>query len=204
MPPQFHQWQVPPSSKKARLAWLMDSWYERYCWWFRNPAFTSWYGSLSHYLQGFIHPWWCRISSINSISVRDGINVATDFGKYFCCTWYFGVGHRLNLGITPGSIKHIESPQNVWFIRMFRKSNLLKDTGPKNYNSLNQFHQPKKDCWHDRAAAFPLHIMKWPWVVVSENENCWGSFTGWSLVMLRSIRIPIFFGFTGWGYAPNV
>ena len=24
-----------------------------YCWWFRNPAFTSWYGSLSHYLQGF-------------------------------------------------------------------------------------------------------------------------------------------------------
>ena len=24
-------------------------------------------GSLSHYLQGFIHAWWCRISSINSI-----------------------------------------------------------------------------------------------------------------------------------------
>ena len=23
--------------------------------------------SLSHYLQGFIHPWWCRSSSINSI-----------------------------------------------------------------------------------------------------------------------------------------
>ena len=22
---------------------------------------------LSPYLQGFIHPWWCRISSINSI-----------------------------------------------------------------------------------------------------------------------------------------
>ena len=33
----------------------------KYCWWFRNPAFTmafaSWEkGSLSHYLQGFIHP----------------------------------------------------------------------------------------------------------------------------------------------------
>jgi len=27
---------------------------------------TSGYGSLSHYLQGFIHPRWCRISSINS------------------------------------------------------------------------------------------------------------------------------------------
>ena len=23
------------------------------CWWFRNPAFTSWAGSLSHYLQFF-------------------------------------------------------------------------------------------------------------------------------------------------------
>ena len=23
-------------------------------------------GSFSHYLQGFIHPWWCRISSISS------------------------------------------------------------------------------------------------------------------------------------------
>ena len=25
-------------------------------------------GSLSHYLQSFVHPRWCRISSINSIS----------------------------------------------------------------------------------------------------------------------------------------
>ena len=28
----------------------------------------QWIGSLSHYLQGFIHPRWCRISSINSSS----------------------------------------------------------------------------------------------------------------------------------------
>ena len=28
-------------------------------------------GSLSHYLQGFIHPWWCRILSINSITVQN-------------------------------------------------------------------------------------------------------------------------------------
>ena len=26
-------------------------------------------GSLSHYLQGFIHPRWCRISSINSMGI---------------------------------------------------------------------------------------------------------------------------------------
>ncbi len=29
----------------------------------RLPAFTSWYGKYTHYLQGFI-PRWCRISSI--------------------------------------------------------------------------------------------------------------------------------------------
>ena len=28
-------------------------------------------GSLSHYLQGFIHPRWCRISSINSSMTRE-------------------------------------------------------------------------------------------------------------------------------------
>ena len=27
-------------------------------------------GSLSHYLPGLIHPKWCRISSINSMSIR--------------------------------------------------------------------------------------------------------------------------------------
>ena len=26
---------------------------------------TNWYVRFSHYLQGFIHVWWCRISSIN-------------------------------------------------------------------------------------------------------------------------------------------
>ena len=30
-----------------------------------NPAPVE-VGSLSHYLQGFIHPRWCRISAINS------------------------------------------------------------------------------------------------------------------------------------------
>ena len=35
-----------------------------YCWWRKSGQFI---GSLSHYLQGFIHPRWCRISSINSI-----------------------------------------------------------------------------------------------------------------------------------------
>ena len=33
----------------------------------RNPAISSSKGSLSHYLQGYLHPRRCRISSINSI-----------------------------------------------------------------------------------------------------------------------------------------
>ena len=30
-------------------------------------------GSLSHHLQGFIHPRWCRISFINSMTMYDHI-----------------------------------------------------------------------------------------------------------------------------------
>ena len=30
-------------------------------------------GSSSHYLQGFIHPRWCRMSSINSIKTEKSI-----------------------------------------------------------------------------------------------------------------------------------
>ena len=37
----------------------------KYCWWFRNPAPVE-VGNLSHHLHGFIHPRWCKISSINS------------------------------------------------------------------------------------------------------------------------------------------
>ena len=42
------------------------------CWWFRNPAFTSWgNGSLSHYLQGFIHPRWLfGISEPSTVALR--------------------------------------------------------------------------------------------------------------------------------------
>ena len=40
-------------------------------------------GSLSHYLQGFIHLWWCRISAINSSSgicdVRDLSSIGASF-----------------------------------------------------------------------------------------------------------------------------
>ena len=51
--------------------WLANSFWNKgqtYWWWqpeiWRSPVEV---GSLSQYLQGFIHPRWCRISSINSI-----------------------------------------------------------------------------------------------------------------------------------------
>ena len=34
-------------------------------------------GSLSHYFQGFIHPRWCRISSINSIIWKKGTTLSS-------------------------------------------------------------------------------------------------------------------------------
>ena len=40
-----------------------------YCWWFRIPAPVI--GRSSHYLQGFIHPRWCRIAFSNSISLME-------------------------------------------------------------------------------------------------------------------------------------
>ena len=41
----------------------------------RNPAPVDRY-SLSHYFQGFIHPRWCRISSINSMLVSGRLYMA--------------------------------------------------------------------------------------------------------------------------------
>ena len=38
-------------------------------------------GSLSHYLQGFIHPGWCRISAINRMSNQNQVLKYTDRGE---------------------------------------------------------------------------------------------------------------------------
>ncbi len=64
-----------------------------------NPAFTRRspveVGSLSHYLRGFIHPRWCRISSINSMWLN------------ICCRPFaFGTNHGSDL-ILPKSMTPI-------------------------------------------------------------------------------------------------
>ena len=46
-------------------------------------------GSLSHYLQGSIHPRWCRISSINSIT-RKSSKFSIVFRWFMCGVWLHG------------------------------------------------------------------------------------------------------------------
>ena len=64
-----------------------------YCWWFRNPANQS-IGSLSHYLQGFIHTRWLfGISSINSTtSIKTFWGIPSGAG-YF--PWATGIKKKL-------------------------------------------------------------------------------------------------------------
>ena len=45
----------------------------------KNPSKKK-VGSLSHYLQGSIHPRWCKISAINSMSI---------FFSFMLCDSYF-------------------------------------------------------------------------------------------------------------------
>ena len=69
---------------------LQPSIFRCYCWWFRNPVNSPVeVGSLSHHLQGFIHPRWCRISSINSmlVSGRLPCHCAGDGGWGFIMPW---------------------------------------------------------------------------------------------------------------------
>ena len=44
--------------------WEAENAIPSYCWWKKHQLIWQ----ISHYLQGFIHPRWCRISSINRIT----------------------------------------------------------------------------------------------------------------------------------------
>ena len=51
-------------------------------------------GSLSHYLQGFIHHRWCRISSINSMTGRLRVLKLTEMQWILLGTWPFTASPR--------------------------------------------------------------------------------------------------------------
>ena len=46
-----------PISLKSRGKYIAGRWRMWYCWCFRNHA-NQLIGKFSHYLQGFLHPWW--------------------------------------------------------------------------------------------------------------------------------------------------
>ena len=56
----IHLSKISPQKKRCEVS----MWY---CWW--TKSCTSWYGKYPIYLQGFTRPRWCRISSINSMSI---------------------------------------------------------------------------------------------------------------------------------------
>ena len=56
---------------------------------------TSWYGSLSYYWKGFIHPRWCKILSINRTIFLDLgtlVNKIHLREKYRSCAWLGDMG----------------------------------------------------------------------------------------------------------------
>ena len=77
-----------------------------YCWWFRNPAFTS--CSLSHDSQVFIHPsWMFRISSINRTTCNT---------THMTCWVHFGKEKQLsNIQLSsPTPVTPVSPQTNVW------------------------------------------------------------------------------------------
>ena len=57
----FNLWKVFFTKEKHSRKLMQSS----YCWWFRNPA-NQFVCSLSHYLQGFIHPRWLGMGFLPS------------------------------------------------------------------------------------------------------------------------------------------
>ena len=53
------------TSRDGKFSWNTTNLKWWYCWWPKSGQPVE-VGSLSHYLQGFVHPRWCRISAINS------------------------------------------------------------------------------------------------------------------------------------------
>ena len=82
-----------------------------------NPIQTVEVGSLSHYLQGFIHPRWCRISSIHSSAAYFFLVVfLTKFIRRWeqeWHTWKRRLVFTWNKATSPGDMGMIYGPNTV-------------------------------------------------------------------------------------------
>ena len=77
----------------------------------RNPAPV---GSLCHYSQGFIHPRWCRISSMNSsyVSLPEGISRCFPINTRIRGENHQAVAPKILRGLHPGSLT-AKAPENI-------------------------------------------------------------------------------------------
>ena len=87
-----------------------------YGWWKKSCTSCSWYDKKSHYSQGFKHPRWCRISSINSID-----HGMSSFMLFTPASW-FNEGSTLVTAENQGSTCSQPSFCLWFFFRWFGKS----------------------------------------------------------------------------------
>ena len=68
---------------------LAGSCCEGNCWWFRNPAITSWYGSFSHYLHGFLRFFRSTVVTTSGKIVSHFFSCHSTACSWFCCPQLF-------------------------------------------------------------------------------------------------------------------
>ena len=160
----------------------------RYCWWFRNPAITSW-GSLSHHLQGFVHLGWCRISS-NSTTFKTLGDDCDDFFQVM-------IGRRVP--------EFLSIP--TWDPRSRKPENTSQKPAGKWILWLQQSIVCKQHYW--KANFFGGHVGSW-----RQKYLCFGAFKfdiySWKCgaISFNSTRKIILSGlgvqcFRPWSWPPN-
>ena len=156
-------------------SYLPMVWTGYYCWWFRNPAFTTWdVSNLVNKVGQTSNLNWCRISSINSsaIKFRSKIQVAQYFCHstvavaliYVCIFLGFLVPmeNSWKFVVTTGWYTHLGNPpSNIW-ARSFRSISSGKrhlphtlsanivfptfDECAKNFSLKKSLVTPRKSC----------------------------------------------------------
>ena len=116
---------------RTLLMWISDcirSRVQNYLWysWWKKSGWPVEVGSLSHYSQDFIHPMWCRISSINSRTktcrclsrneLLKKISAIKQFLNLHVC-WMFLEKHvNFNMKL---EIRQVQLTRTIWFNATF-------------------------------------------------------------------------------------
>ena len=128
-------------------------------------------GSLSHYLQGFIHPRWCRISAINSRILKGGVVIPLIFPKVLqSCLRILRVPQLPPPLGHPGTIKNPIINGGLYYpvvqgIIMSHCKDSYKPTNPK-----NPFVCPKNP---GISRSIPI-LFGWDWEPENPNQRSGG------------------------------